>query len=479
MDKAFDAQVSIPSLLSTWDLLVIIFFLAVSLVVGKIAGAKKISQGDDEYLLMAKNLSLPLFVATLVSTWYGGIFGVTQIAFENGIYGFFTQGLFWYLAYFIFAIFLARRIRKSDVKSLPEFLGQKFGPRARKFSGAILFLHALPITYALSLGLVISMICNWNLTLCMALGVSFVALYSSFGGFRSVVLTDFLQFILMFAAVILVLAYSMYFFGGWLFLTSELPEKYFSWRGDKNASHALVWLFSACTTTFVHPAFYQRCLAAKSDRVAVRGILIAIFFWFLFDVCTSLGGMYAKALLPEAHSRTAYFLYGLELLPVGLKGFFVAGVMATILSTMDSFLFSAATTISYDVFSHSDAKKSRHVWSIFVTGAVVIMIAFLMDYNFERIWLFCEGFFSVSVVIPAIFAILTKTRFSEGDFIWPAISAFSIFVIANIIKSEAIFGIPPFYLGHLTSALVLGMRLAKKALGDTAKSSRADELLGQ
>src|SRR5688572_16930813 len=62
---------------------------------------KKLSQDERmstlELLLMGRQLTLPLFVATLVATWYGGIFGVTALAYEKGIYNFLTQGVFWYL----------------------------------------------------------------------------------------------------------------------------------------------------------------------------------------------------------------------------------------------------------------------------------------------------------------------------------------------------------------------------------------------
>ena len=61
-----------------------------------------------DYLLMGRQLTLPLFVATLVATWYGGIFGVNEITFNYGIYNFVTQGFFWYIAYLIFAFFIAR-----------------------------------------------------------------------------------------------------------------------------------------------------------------------------------------------------------------------------------------------------------------------------------------------------------------------------------------------------------------------------------
>ena len=66
--------------------------------------------GPLELLLMGRRLTLPLFVATLVATWYGGIFGVTALTFEKGIYNFLTQGVFWYLSYLFFAFFLVKKI---------------------------------------------------------------------------------------------------------------------------------------------------------------------------------------------------------------------------------------------------------------------------------------------------------------------------------------------------------------------------------
>lgn len=45
-------------------------------------------------------------VATLTASWYGGIFGVNEITFNYGIYNFVTQGVFWYAAYIIFALFM-------------------------------------------------------------------------------------------------------------------------------------------------------------------------------------------------------------------------------------------------------------------------------------------------------------------------------------------------------------------------------------
>src|SRR5690606_37724200 len=92
--------------LTPMDWLVFIFIL---LLTGLFAwyGQRNTSRHDYwDLLLMGRKLTLPLFVATMVATWYGGVAGVTQIAFETGLYNFLTQGIFWYLTYFLFAFFL-------------------------------------------------------------------------------------------------------------------------------------------------------------------------------------------------------------------------------------------------------------------------------------------------------------------------------------------------------------------------------------
>lgn len=101
---------------------------------------------------MGRRLTLPLFIATLVATWYGGIFGVTALTFEKGIYNFITQGVFWYLSYFIFAFFIVKKIRQHDVMSLAELARHLIGPKAKSY-GLLNFLNLLPLAYTISLGL--------------------------------------------------------------------------------------------------------------------------------------------------------------------------------------------------------------------------------------------------------------------------------------------------------------------------------------
>ena len=100
-----------------WTIFAIVFLVTIaSVLYGNHLKKKEIKIDNEkenflDILIMGRRLTLPMFVATLVATWYGGIFGVTEIAFKKGIYNFITQGAFWYVAYIIFAFFVIDRIQ--------------------------------------------------------------------------------------------------------------------------------------------------------------------------------------------------------------------------------------------------------------------------------------------------------------------------------------------------------------------------------
>jgi hypothetical protein len=66
-------------------------------------------RGPVEYLLMGRTLALPSFVATLVSTWYGGVLGVGEYSYRYGLSNWIVFGVPYYLGAALFAIFFARR----------------------------------------------------------------------------------------------------------------------------------------------------------------------------------------------------------------------------------------------------------------------------------------------------------------------------------------------------------------------------------
>jgi len=408
-----------------------------------------------EYLLMGRQLTLPLFVSTLVATWYGNIFGVTQIAFEQGIYNLVTQGVFWYVAYIIFALYLVKKIRSYNATSLPELVKNIYGNKSGKLTAILVFFKTLPITYAMSIGLLLQ--CFLPLTLFQAttVGVSFIVLYAVSGGLRTIVYSDVALFIIMCFGVCLVLLFSIHTFGGLGFLQENLPSSYFKPCGTKTLPTTMVWFLIACTTTFISPSFYQRCMAAVSNRVATQGILISTLIWFVFDICTTFGAMYAKAVIPEAESLYAYLTYGIQLLPVGFRGLLLASIAAAIIAALDSFLFIASNILMYD-FPIINFKniKLQHTVSILITALITILISMFFEGRIETAWLICKSYFSACLLLPILFGYFAPIFANDKLFVSNCIISCLSITIWRVYVMQYHPSIDGFYIGCFTTCIV-------------------------
>ena len=105
--------------------------------------------GDEHFLLSGRRLTLPAFVATLVSTWYGGILGVGEFSYLYGISQWVVMGLPYYVFAVLFAVFFAGKIRENPAISIPESVGAVYGTRASKLSAGLIFMLVNPAPYLL------------------------------------------------------------------------------------------------------------------------------------------------------------------------------------------------------------------------------------------------------------------------------------------------------------------------------------------
>ncbi len=409
-----------------------------------------------EILLMGRQLTLPLFVVTLVATWYGGIFGVTQIAYERGLYNFITQGFFWYLTYLIFAIFMVDRIRSKDHRSMPELLENMFGPKAAILGGIFNFLNLIPVTYVISVGLIVSAFTDFSMTASMAIGTVVVVIYSTWGGLRAVVFSDLVQFFVMCMGVFVVVAFSVYTYGGLDYLRANLPADHFHPTSDVGLAETLVWGFIALAT-LVDPNFYHRCFAAKDAQVAKKGIYISTFVWVCFDLCTTFGGMYARAALPEADSASAYMTYAFGLLPSGVRGFFLAGILATVLSTLESYLFLASTTLHFDLLKNKRlSPRIAHVLSMLLVSFMGWALALAFDGNIRKTWKILGSYSASCLLVPVLYGQLRPGKTSERRFITACLSGVVTTTVWRFLPRSGFWlDVDALYIGMITTSAIL------------------------
>lgn len=332
-----------------------------------------------DYLLAGRALTVPAFVATLVSTWYGGVLGVGEYSYLHGLSNWIALGGPYYATGLIFAFLLAHRARASDLVTVPERLRRDHGRAAGTMGAALVFVTMLPAPYLLMLGVLTERSLGVDLVTGTVIAGVFSALCVIGGGFRSVVRTNVLQFVLMYGGFLLILPIALSRIGGFKAL-GQLPAGHLTWDGGLGFQAIAVWYVIAAQA-LVEPTFYQRCYAAKSPSVARRGILWSVVFWVVFDALTTTTGMAARVLLPNLDNAVeAYPALADAVLPPVLRGLFYVGLIATVMSTVESYLFVAATTLGYDVpmtwrreISEEHSRRWTRVGLVVATAASVAL----------------------------------------------------------------------------------------------------------
>jgi SSS family solute:Na+ symporter len=343
--------------MSLLDYTIIALYLLVLLYLGfrRSRGADK---SLEEFVLSGRRLSLPAFVATLVTTWYGGILGVGEFSYSYGISNWLVFGVPYYLYAVLFAFFLAGRARRQKLLTIPEQLERAYGKGASIVGAIFVFMLSTPAPYMLMLGVLCEILFAMPLWLGMCAGTLLSMIYSFRGGFAAVVRTEKLQFILMYAGFALILYFAAAKFGGFGFLKQNLPASHLAWHGGNSPLFILVWYFIAMST-LVDPTFYQRCFAAKDERTARNGILLSVLCWAIFDFMTTATGLYARAILPQlTNAVESYPRLALELLPEGARGIFYVALFAIIMSTVDGFAFTSAVTLGKDILAKASFARS-------------------------------------------------------------------------------------------------------------------------
>jgi len=113
------------------------------------------------FIVGGRTLTLPAFVASLVSTWYGGILGVGEYSFKYGISNWLVFGLPYYIAAFLFAVFLAKKARESEFLTIPDRLEKTYGKTAAGVGSIVVFLMTVPAAYVLMIGVLGEIVFGW------------------------------------------------------------------------------------------------------------------------------------------------------------------------------------------------------------------------------------------------------------------------------------------------------------------------------
>ncbi len=405
--------------LSSVDMAVIVGYFTVVIVIGIWVGLTT-RTGEDLFLggrtLTWAIIGSSLFASNISSTT---LIGLTGTAYTTGISVSNYEWLAGLPLILMAAVFIPIYL-KARITTVPEYLELRYDRRSRRLFSAITIFISIVVDTAggLYAGAVVLKVffpdlVIWQTTLMLALIAGF---YTAFGGLKAVAYTDALQ------AVILIVGCSMLtwilfadFGFSWSAVETSLPDGHLSvirplddptlpWLGTL-IGVPLLGFWYWVTNQYVT----QRVLAAKNISHARWGAIFGGFLKILPLFIMVLAGAMAVSVLPGiSHPDMVFPTLVAEVLPAGVVGIVLAGLISAIMSSVDSTLNSASTLVVMDFVKPSRPNITPNdvaTWGR-VTTILLMFVAALwapMIANFGGLWLYLQQMFSI--IVPPIAAI--------------------------------------------------------------------------
>ncbi|KKD08669.1 sodium:solute symporter family protein [Streptomyces sp. WM6386] len=376
----------------------------------------------------------------------------------------------------------------SKVRSVPEMLLLRFDKWAHLLSSALFAFAAILISgvnlYALAI--VVEALLGWPQWVAILVAGAFVLAYITLGGLSSAIYNEVLQFFVILAALIPIVVLGLKKVGGWDGLTDKLTAQHgadftTAWGGTGIGSDNPLganWLtivlglgfvlsFGYWTTNF---AEVQRALSAKNLSAAQRTPLIAAYPKIFIVFLVMIPGLTAAALIPGFGTAESGYQYNdaipylmEQLLPNGVLGIAVTGLLAAFMAGMAANVSSFNTVFTNDIWARyvergrEDAYYVRFGRLITVIGvAASVGTAFLAS-SFSNIMSYLQtlfSFFNVPMFVVFIVGMFWKRASAKSGF-WGLLAG-TVAAMVNYfwIYKQGIVDIPTDQGANFVSAIV-------------------------
>jgi Na+/proline symporter len=403
------------------DNLIVLFYLFFVLFIGLYyrSRTKSLSgYGKVEKEIGGNRLIL---LATIFATSVGGgtTFGISEKAFSGNIA--YSYGLIiTVIIDLLIAIYLVPRIvRFHGAVTVGDIMSKYYGLSGKLITGiaatlvsigylaAQISVSARIFEYFLSLNFFYSVLLSYII----------VIIYTTFGGLRSTVITDILQFFLMVISIPILLFIGVKEIGGVGEFIQKIPEAKYVLNEDIWRNTILAIL--SFSVMGLHPTFIQRIFLTKDTRSLQISIYRKIVVYIIFICIITAIGLVASIIAPDLKSMHAIPYLVDTIIPIGLKGIIISGLLASVMSTADSDLNVAALSLINDIYK--PLSKSTHQENLLliakVTTVILGSLAIIIALNFQSVVdlvIFVAGFWSPMIFVPLIVALYGKSISQQG-----------------------------------------------------------------
>ncbi len=352
---------------------------------------------------------------------------------------------------------IAKHIRaygkEHNIYTLVDFFHKRFDMKNKLLVGILqMFLLVVWIAVqAVAIASLASVLVGINYHLALILAAGITILYTTIGGLKIDIITDFIQFWVIMIVFIIMFFFANSSIGGMSNLLASVPKGHldiFNFAG-------ISWFLGAMLLSgFIYMGntiHWQRILSAESQKTARNSFLWSIPIIFIFGLLVVFLGLATAVLLPGISQDTAIFSLMDNILPTYLIGIGFAAILAVIMSSVDSLLVGGSTIIYRAVFKKEQFDNKREMFYARLITALFGICGFVLALIVpDIVALSLLVAYLALIFVPAIFAGIYSKKTSNNASFYSILIPFLILVI-----TIPFLGTNSFILPVLTSILIV------------------------
>ncbi|MDR2417113.1 MAG: sodium:solute symporter family protein [Holosporales bacterium] len=443
------------------DIIIVGLYLAATLIIGVWSGWK-ISTFRN-YAINDRSTSTFALCMTIAATYIGGgsTIGMAEKAFSSGI----VFPVIYFLGslnLFFIGLFIAPKMEAYlDKAQTPGSLAGLFWGHSGEFTVGVvgLFLSLGGVAAQISaMGLIFHELMGVSFELGACIGFGVLVMYSALGGIRAVVSTDTIQFMILAISMPLLAYLAVTSAGGLDHLLASVPESHLTLAPMRDQPMRYIPVLVSFLLFLLAPTWIQRLLMGKDIRQLRKSFCTSTLVTSGVFICSAIIGLSALVVDPNIPSQLAMPYMIQTVMPVGMKGLMIAGLLAAIMSTADSDLNVSGIMVVRDLIrayrgTMTDRQMIRYSqYATLIFGVLALLVA-LRFKSIIDILLYFNGFWCGTVLVP-LSARLLGHKSSKYAFIWAAVMGILVVISWIAFDLEQHWGIYGLFPGMLVNTIV-------------------------
>ncbi len=447
--------------LQIFSLIALLLYFAVLLFA---VTKEKKNQNILDYFFGGRTLPFWALSITFIASWWGAgsAISTADLAYSDGL------GAFWYygvpvLISTLLMIISAKAIRRVGYLTQGKMMEARYSKMTAKILSVmiLLFMTFTAASQMVGIGDFFGTYMGMKYEFAIILGTGIVLIYSVFGGFRGVVLTDIIQFVLLLLSAIIVFIVSLKQAGGFseIRATAEVLGKTDYMSITAGASKYMSYVITFGCAWMIQANVWQRISATKNDTDARKMTIMSFIAYiplYLIVVFTGMAGIAIFDTLPKGGIITTIVM---NYMPPLLGAFVFVGISAAIMSTMDSLINTGAMTFAIDLYPNQSSEEKKLAISRIATFAITL-IALIIAISIRSIlqisWI-ASDIITTGVFVPLIAGFIWRRGNSKGAMASMIVGF--IYCIYNLLISFGI-NLPSFWEKQSTTQVFLGVCLS-------------------